>query len=149
MLVLTRKAQQTIRVGENITITILRVKGQSVRVGIEAPRDIHVVRGELPPKGEEATSETEILETIEITTTPEVSTKTVRQDRGVESPKRPQLGQNLRANSKPQAVPISHRGLKSQVSARRVRAVVRLNGEPLEDLRRQSLPPLRSTLGYH
>lgn len=47
MLVLTRKATQQIQVGENIVITILQVKGNSVRVGIEAPRDIRVLRGEL------------------------------------------------------------------------------------------------------
>ena len=50
MLVLTRKLQEQIRIGNNITVTILRVKGNSVRVGIEAPRDVRVIRGELPPK---------------------------------------------------------------------------------------------------
>ncbi len=48
MLVLTRKHQQQIRIGGNITITVLRVKGNTVRLGIEAPRNIRVVRGELP-----------------------------------------------------------------------------------------------------
>ena len=38
MLVLTRKTQQQIQIGNNIVITILHVKGQAVRVGIEAPR---------------------------------------------------------------------------------------------------------------
>ena len=47
MLVLTRKTQQQIHIGDNITITIVRVKGQSVRVGIEAPQDVRVIRGEL------------------------------------------------------------------------------------------------------
>lgn len=50
MLVLTRKTTETIRIGNDITITILRVKGQTVRVGIEAPRDVRVIRGELPTK---------------------------------------------------------------------------------------------------
>ncbi len=50
MLVLTRKLQERIRIGDNITITVLRVKGNTVRVGIEAPRDVRVVRAELPPK---------------------------------------------------------------------------------------------------
>ncbi len=48
MLVLTRKLQEQIRIGDDITITILRVKGNTVRVGIAAPRAIRVVRGELP-----------------------------------------------------------------------------------------------------
>jgi carbon storage regulator len=52
MLVLTRKLQQQIKIGDQITVTILRVKGHTVRIGIEAPRDVRVVRGELPPKGD-------------------------------------------------------------------------------------------------
>lgn len=47
MLVLTRKIRQQIHIGENITITILRVKGQAVRVGIEAPGDVRILRGEI------------------------------------------------------------------------------------------------------
>jgi len=49
MLVLTRKLQERICIGNDITVTVLRVKGQQVRIGIEAPRDVRVVRGELPP----------------------------------------------------------------------------------------------------
>ena len=52
MLVLTRKLQQQVKIGDHITVTILRVKGHTVRIGIEAPRDVRVVRGELPPKGD-------------------------------------------------------------------------------------------------
>jgi carbon storage regulator len=47
MLVLTRKYQEKIRIGENITITVLRMKGKAVRLGIEAPSNVPVVRGEL------------------------------------------------------------------------------------------------------
>lgn len=47
MLVLTRKPQEKIRIGENITITVIKTKGQGVRLGIEAPKDISVLRGEL------------------------------------------------------------------------------------------------------
>jgi carbon storage regulator len=47
MLVLTRKADQKIQIGPNITITILEVKGRYVRVGIEAPSDVRVLRSEL------------------------------------------------------------------------------------------------------
>lgn len=57
MLVLTRKLQQQIKIGDGITVTILRVKGQTVRVGIEAPRDTRVVRGELTPKSTEQRAE--------------------------------------------------------------------------------------------
>jgi carbon storage regulator CsrA len=54
MLVLTRKLQQRIQIGDQITVTILRVKGNTVRVGIEAPREVRVIRGELPKDGEPA-----------------------------------------------------------------------------------------------
>jgi len=47
MLVLTRKQQQKIQIGENITVTILRVKGSVVRLGIEAPDDVRILRSEL------------------------------------------------------------------------------------------------------
>jgi carbon storage regulator CsrA len=49
MLVLTRKSQQNIRIGDEITVTILKVKGNAVSVGIDAPRNVRVVRGELTP----------------------------------------------------------------------------------------------------
>ncbi len=48
MLVLTRKLQERISIGQDITITVLRVKGNSVRIGIDAPDHVRVVRGELP-----------------------------------------------------------------------------------------------------
>ncbi len=50
MLVLTRKLQETIKIGDQVTIHILRVKGNTVRLGIDAPRQIRVMRGELADK---------------------------------------------------------------------------------------------------
>ena len=50
MLVLTRKTKQQIQIGPNITITILQIKGQAVRVGVEAPRDVCVLRTEMADK---------------------------------------------------------------------------------------------------
>ena len=47
MLILTRRPQETIRVGEDITITILGVEGNKVRVGIAAPRNVAVDREEV------------------------------------------------------------------------------------------------------
>lgn len=47
MLVLTRKEQERIRIGGNVEITILKLKGNAVRVGIEAPDDVQIIRGEL------------------------------------------------------------------------------------------------------
>ncbi len=52
MLVLSRKPEQEIYIGENIKITVLRVKGNTIRLGIDAPRDVHVLRGEIPRKSD-------------------------------------------------------------------------------------------------
>ena len=50
MLVLSRKESERIRVGDSIVVTIVRVSGDKVRIGIEAPRDVIVLRDELGPK---------------------------------------------------------------------------------------------------
>lgn len=47
MLVLSRKPQQTICIGDDIFITVLRVDRGRVKLGIEAPADVHVDRGEI------------------------------------------------------------------------------------------------------
>ncbi len=47
MLVLTRKAKQRIQIGRDVSITVLRVKGNTVRIGIDAPADVRVRRSEL------------------------------------------------------------------------------------------------------
>lgn len=47
MLVLTRKLDEKIQIGADITITIVRIKGQAVQIGIDAPRPVEVLRGEL------------------------------------------------------------------------------------------------------
>lgn len=52
MLVLTRKHQEKIRIGEHIVITVLKTKGKTVRLGIEAPSEVPVIRGELSFEGQ-------------------------------------------------------------------------------------------------
>ncbi|RMF40702.1 MAG: carbon storage regulator [Planctomycetota bacterium] len=47
MLVLSRKEQETLHIGSDITITITRIRGNRVQIGISAPHDVPVVRGEL------------------------------------------------------------------------------------------------------
>lgn len=58
MLVLSRKSQQSIHIGNDITISILKIKGNTVSVGIEAPRQVRIVRGELPHYDRPPTDET-------------------------------------------------------------------------------------------
>ena len=47
MLVLTRRVGEKLVIGENVTVTILGVKGNQIRIGIDAPRDITVNREEI------------------------------------------------------------------------------------------------------
>lgn len=56
MLVLTRKQGEVIQIGDSITITVLRMKGKSVRLGIKAPHDFNVIRGELAFESDEELS---------------------------------------------------------------------------------------------
>lgn len=47
MLVLTRKLNQSISLGENIKVTVLGLEGDRVSLGIEAPREVRIFRSEL------------------------------------------------------------------------------------------------------
>lgn len=47
MLVLSRKLMDRIQIGESIVVTVLEIRGNRVRIGIDAPRDIGVLRTEL------------------------------------------------------------------------------------------------------
>jgi carbon storage regulator len=47
MLVLTRKSNQSIMIGDEIEVSVLAIMGEKVRIGIQAPRDIPVFRKEV------------------------------------------------------------------------------------------------------
>ena len=52
MLVLSRKQAERIKLGDSIVVTVVRVSGDKVRLGIEAPPDVIVLRDELDKHGE-------------------------------------------------------------------------------------------------
>lgn len=49
MLILSRKSLERVAIGNGIVVTILQVRGSTVRLGIDAPHDIRIRRSELPP----------------------------------------------------------------------------------------------------
>ena len=87
MLVLSRKSGQTIRIGDGVTIRVTKIKGNRVTLGIEAPDNVRIVRGELEPlvnefrvvNGSESTETCEEPPALPLTdgTTPECTTRNV------------------------------------------------------------------------
>ncbi|KDE40511.1 MAG: carbon storage regulator CsrA [Nitrincola lacisaponensis] len=62
MLILTRRVGETLMVGDDVTVTVLGVKGNQVRIGVNAPKDVSVHREEIyqriqREKGEETGKE--------------------------------------------------------------------------------------------
>ena len=50
MLILTRKVNETLMVGDDVSVTVLGIKGGQIRIGINAPRDVAVHRQEVYEK---------------------------------------------------------------------------------------------------
>lgn len=47
MLILTRRTGETLNIGDDVTVTVLGVKGNQVRIGVNAPKDVSVDREEV------------------------------------------------------------------------------------------------------
>jgi carbon storage regulator len=55
MLILTRRTEQTLMIGDRVTVTVLQVRGDRVRFGVNAPHDIRVQRADKTTRAPTAT----------------------------------------------------------------------------------------------
>jgi carbon storage regulator len=68
MLVLTRKGNQSIMIGDEIEVSVLAIMGEKVRIGIDAPRDVPVFRKEVYleiQQGRDGASDSELNEELD------------------------------------------------------------------------------------
>ncbi|KZY70171.1 carbon storage regulator [Oleiphilus sp. HI0071] len=59
MLILTRRVGETLMVGDDVTVTVLGVKGNQVRIGVNAPKDVSVHREEIYQRIQKEKAESE------------------------------------------------------------------------------------------
>ncbi|HCS13984.1 MAG: carbon storage regulator [Zetaproteobacteria bacterium CG06_land_8_20_14_3_00_59_53] len=62
MLILTRKKDETMVVGHDVTVKVLSVSGNQVKIGIEAPREVSIMRDELLDAKQDEASKNHLLE---------------------------------------------------------------------------------------
>ena len=68
MLILSRKVDEKIKIGDNITITLIEVRGDQVKIGVEAPKNVMVFRQEvfnaIQTENREAAANSQTLEAL-------------------------------------------------------------------------------------
>lgn len=68
MLILSRKVDEKIKIGDNITITLIEVRGDQVKIGVEAPKNVKVFRQEvfnaIQTENREAAANSQTLEAL-------------------------------------------------------------------------------------
>jgi carbon storage regulator CsrA len=89
MLVLTRKIDEQIVIGDNIKITVIKVRNNQVRLGISAPRDVRVLRGELEPKASEVTDSDDTQLVVELELDDEATQALLKTTEEIETSYRP------------------------------------------------------------
>lgn len=65
MLILTRRLGESLSIGDDVKLTVLSIKANQVRIGIEAPKEVSIQRTELLEKNQEEESEKENEENTE------------------------------------------------------------------------------------
>ena len=71
MLILTRRVGETLVIGDDVTVTVLGSKGNQVRIGVSAPKDVAVHREEIYDCIQNAESNADVELTIELDNDPE------------------------------------------------------------------------------
>ncbi len=81
MVVLSPKVDEKIMIGDDIVLTLVKIDNNRVRIGISAPKDVHILRGELVGKEIEPTAELELPERQHAFAHPEEQTQRATKSR--------------------------------------------------------------------